>query len=393
LIELLSEKRLIQGALIRSREACDAEILQRELGDCHKEIRAARRRRESRISLRRASLTRESFAPALAPMKFGAHMPTAGGVWKALQRGADLGCEVVQIFVKNNMQWFGKPFDPQAIALYANELAAGRLAAVFGHAGYLINLGGPAGEKRDNSLQSLIQEIQFAAELGLPFLVLHPGAHLGAGEEAGIRQIVAGLDEVCRATRALPVRLALENTAGQGTCLGHQIRHLAEIFDRVETPERLGVCLDTAHFFAAGYDIRNRQGWDAALGEVDSRVGLRQVLALHLNDSKTGLGSRVDRHEHIGQGWIGREAFRHIVNDPRFKVVPGCLETPKSPDGHEDRENLAVLRSLVLEDGGSEPAPRPPKCGGKKSGGRTLTRLRQENILARNFNGKPVSCM
>ena len=280
-------------------------------------------------------------------MKFGAHMSTGGGVWKALQRGAEINCEIVQIFVKNNMQWFGKPYAPNDLALYANELASQKFDVVFGHTGYLINLGGPAGPNRDNSLKSLIQEIHFATDLGLPFLVLHPGAHLGTGEEKCLEQIVAGLDEVFRATKNSPVRIALENTAGQGSCLGHRIAHLAAVFENVDQPERLGVCLDTAHFFAAGYDIRTPKGWDAAIKEVDDQIGVKQVLAFHLNDSKTDLGSRVDRHEHIGKGKIGREAFRHIVNDPRFKNHPGCLETPKSKDLHEDIENLAALRGLA----------------------------------------------
>jgi len=280
-------------------------------------------------------------------MKFGAHMSTSGGVWKALQRGAEINCEVVQLFVKNNMQWFGKPNAPQDLALYANEPAAQKLQAAFGHTGSLINLGAGPCDNRDKSLKSLIQEIQLATQLGVPFLVMHPGAHLGSGEEACLKQIVAGLNEVFRATKDSPVRIALENTAGQGSCLGHRIAHLAEVFNRVEQPTRLGVCLDTAHFFAAGYDIRTPKGWNAAMKEVDDLIGVKQVLAFHLNDSKTDLNSRVDRHEHIGKGKIGHEAFRHIVNDARFKNHPGCLETPKSKDLHEDVENLAALRSLV----------------------------------------------
>ena len=280
-------------------------------------------------------------------MKFGAHMSTSGGVWKALQRGRSINCEIVQIFVKNNMQWFGNPPSASDLALFATELATNTFASVFGHAGYLINLGAPASEKRDRSIRSLIQEIQFAANLRLPFLVLHAGAHLGAGEEAGIKQIVAGLNEVLAATRQLPVRLALENTAGQGTCLGSKIAHLATIYDRVKQPQRLGVCLDTAYLFAAGYNIRALKGWDAAIGEVESLIGLKEVLAFRLNDSKTALVSRVDRHAHIGQGKIGRRAFRHIVNDARFQTHPGCLETPKSEDLREDVQNLATLRSLM----------------------------------------------
>ncbi len=274
-------------------------------------------------------------------------MSTSGGVWKALERGISIHCDIVQIFVKNNMQWFGKPLQPDDIAQYARVYAAQKLTTVFGHTGYLINLGAPASENRDKSIKSLIQEIHFATDLGITFLVMHPGAHLGHGDEAGLRQIVSGLDQVFAATKLLPVRIALENTAGQGTCLGHQIRHLAAIYNRVKQPERLGLCLDTAHFFEAGYDLRTPSGWEAALAEVDSLIGIREILAFHLNDSKTDLGSRVDRHAGIGEGKIGREAFRHIINDARFANTPGCLETPKSADLHEDVENLALLRSLV----------------------------------------------
>jgi deoxyribonuclease-4 len=280
-------------------------------------------------------------------MLFGAHMSTSGGAWRALQRGRSIGCEVVQIFVKNNMQWFGKPHLPEALDLFAKEVATNHFSCVFGHSGYLINLGAPPSANRDNSLRSLIQEIEFAARLDLPFLVLHPGAHLGQGEEPGLQRIAAGLDEAFTATRSLRVRIALENTAGQGTCLGHRLSHLTAIFDRVKAPERLGICIDTAHLFAAGYDIRSAKGWDSAVQEIDSTIGLRQVLAFHLNDSKTGRGSRVDRHAHIGKGKLGKAGFRHIVNDPRFRKIPGCLETPKSEDLHEDVQNLAMLRSLV----------------------------------------------
>jgi len=265
----------------------------------------------------------------------------------ALRRARAIGACSCQIFVKNNMQWKGKPHTAQDLALYAKERAATSISCVFGHTGYLINLGAPASENRDRSIQSLIQEIELATALGLPFLVLHPGAHLGAGEAAGIKQIVAGLDEVLAATKKSPVRIALENTAGQGSCLGNRIAHLAAIFDGARRPERLGVCLDTAHFLAAGYDIRTPKGWNAAIREVGLLMGLKNILAFHLNDSKTELGSRVDRHEHIGKGKIGREGFRHIVNDARFKKTPGCLETPKSEDLHEDVQNLATLRSLM----------------------------------------------
>jgi len=267
----------------------------------------------------------------------------------ALSRAERIGAECVQIFVKNNMQWLGKPPGADDAAGFAADRARAGFKAVFGHAGYLINLGGPPSPNRAKSLQSLIQEISFAGALGLPFLVLHPGAHLGAGEERGLELIVAGLDEALAKTKKSRVRLALENTAGQGTCLGHKIEHLAAIFEAVRQPERLGLCLDTAHFFAAGFDLRKGKGWDAAIAKVDKLIGRKEILAFHLNDSKTGLGSRVDRHEHIGKGKIGLAGFRHIVNDARFLESPGCLETPKSDDLREDVENLAALRALVAE--------------------------------------------
>jgi deoxyribonuclease-4 len=211
----------------------------------------------------------------------------------------------------------------------------------------LINLGAGPSANRTKSLQSLVQEISFAEALGLPFLVLHPGAHLGAGEKAGLQRIVQGLDEVLRASKGAKVRIALENTAGQWSCLGNQIEHLAAIYDGVKNAARLGLCIDTAHLFAAGHDIRSGHGWDEAMRRIEKLIGRKEILAFHLNDSKTDLGSRVDRHTDIGKGKIGLEGFRHIVNDARFKKSPGCLETPKSEDLHEDRANLAVLRSLV----------------------------------------------
>lgn len=280
-------------------------------------------------------------------MKFGAHMSVGGGVWKALERGASVDCEVVQIFVKNNMQWFGRPHPPADVDQFKKDREKLGFACVFGHAGYLINLGAPPSENRDKSLKSLIQEITFAEPLGLPFLVLHPGAHLGAGEAEGLKRIVAGLNEVIADTKGAGVRIAIENTAGQGSCVGDKIEHLAAIYDAVKTPARLGLCIDTCHLFAAGYDIRTGRGWDDVIKKIDKLIGCKEILAFHLNDSKTDLGSRVDRHADIGKGKIGLEGFRRVVNDARFKNCPGCLETYKSGDLHEDAANLKVLRSLV----------------------------------------------
>lgn len=290
-------------------------------------------------------------------MHFGAHCSTAGGLHRALERAAAIEAASCQIFVKNNMQWFGRPYQAADVAQFRACLAQSKLRHVFGHAGYLINLAAASGDNRDKSLKSLIQEIELATAIDLPFLVLHPGAHLAAGEKAGLNQVIAGLNEVIKITKASRVRIALENTAGQGSCLGCELTQFASVYDQVDHPERLGICLDTAHLFAAGYDIRTGQGWEKTLQQLAAAVGLDQVVAFHLNDSKTELGSRIDRHEHIGRGKIGLEAFRHIVNDARFTAHPGCLETPKSDDLHEDISNLRLLRSLV-----DPPAPeRRPK--------------------------------
>jgi len=274
-------------------------------------------------------------------------MSTAGGQWRALERGQSIGCQVVQLFLKSNMRWFGRRYEPAELERFARARAAHRFACVFGHVGYLVNLAAPASPNRDRSICSLIHEIELAGSLGLPFLVLHPGAHLGGGETAGLRQAAAGLNEALAATRHVPVRLALENTAGQGTCLGGRLTHLAALYEQVDRPERLGVCLDTAHLFAAGYDIRTPGGWDAVVGEIQALVGLPEIRAFHLNDSKADLGAHVDRHEHIGRGRLGLRAFRHIVNDARFGDRPGCLETPKSDGLRADAANLARLRGLM----------------------------------------------
>lgn len=277
-------------------------------------------------------------------------MPTSGGIWKALERGRDTGCEVVQLFVKNNMQWVGKDFQDKDLEKYHQLRQQLNFDSIFGHTGYLINLGAPdESENRSKSIQSLTQEVQLAARLQVPFLVLHPGAHLGSGEEAGIQQIIQGLEEVFEATSGAKVSIALENTAGQGTYLGGEIRHLAEIINgcSAQAKKRLGICLDTAHFFAAGYDIRTAAGWKKATGEVADMIGLDRILAFHLNDSKGDLGSHLDRHDHIGNGFLGEDTFKRIVNDSRFANTPASLETPKSKDLHEDLENLAKLRALV----------------------------------------------
>jgi deoxyribonuclease-4 len=227
------------------------------------------------------------------------------------------------------------------------------LSAIFAHANYLINLAATNPQFHANSIRALAEELTRADQLDLPFLVLHPGAHLGAGEEAGLTAIIASIDTVLRRIPRVKTRIALETTAGQGSCLGHRFEQIAYILHNVREPERLGVCLDTAHVFAAGYDIETTTGVRKMFRDFDRTIGLDRLVALHLNDSKTARGSRVDRHEHIGQGRIGLEAFGFIMRDRRFSKIPKVLETPKEKNLAEDVKNLTLLRGLIDTKGGS----------------------------------------
>ena len=273
-------------------------------------------------------------------------MSIAGGVDRALERGASIGCDTIQIFLKNNMQWRGKKLTVAETQRFLAQQQATKIAPVFAHSCYLINLAAVHAPTLRRSITAMIDEIQRATQLGVPFIVMHPGSHVGAGERQGLRRIARSLDEVFRATRESPVKIALETTAGQGTNLGYRFEHLAEIMASVAKPERVAVCIDTCHLLAAGYDIRTPQGYRRTMEEFDRVVGSKRVVAFHLNDSKTPLGSRVDRHAHIGKGHIGLAGFRSVLRDARWRGLPMVLETPKSDDLHEDVENLRVLRRL-----------------------------------------------
>jgi deoxyribonuclease-4 len=277
----------------------------------------------------------------------GAHMSIGGGVQMSIQRACSIGCTAMQIFVKNNMQWFARPLTCQEIGAFLKHSQRHELSSIFAHANYLINLAATNPQLHVNSLRALSEELIRADQLKLPFLVLHPGAHLGAGEEAGLEKIIGSIDCVLYGLPKIKTRIALETTAGQGSCLGSKFQQLAYIITRVREPERLCVCLDTAHIFAAGYDIGSESTIRKTFREFDRVVGRDRLVAIHVNDSKTVRGSRVDRHEHIGKGKIGLEAFRFIMCDQRFREIPKVLETPKGKDLHEDVENLNTLRGLL----------------------------------------------
>ncbi len=280
-------------------------------------------------------------------VKLGAHMSIAGGVDRAIERGASIGCDTIQIFLKNNTQWRGRAYRQDEIVRFRAYQKSTGILPVFAHSSYLINLAATNPLFLRKSVAALVDEIQRAEQLGVPFIVLHPGSHMGAGERAGLVKVAHNLDKVFDRTRGSPVKIALETTAGQGTNLGCRFEHLAEIFQLVDKPERLAVCVDTCHVFAAGYEIRTAKGYARTMIELDRRIGAERVVAFHLNDSKLPRGSRVDRHAHIGKGRIGLSAFRHVLRDPRWAGLPMVLETPKSDDLHEDVENLRVLRGLL----------------------------------------------
>ena len=277
-------------------------------------------------------------------MLLGAHVSVAGGMVHGVRQGVELGCEAVQVFTRNQRQWSPAPLDDGDVVAFRREAkAAGFLATAVSHASYLVNLCALDAATLRRSRAAFRDEILRCAALGIPFLCLHPGSHLGAGEEAGLDAVAASLAEALRATRGRRVTVLLENTAGQGTNLGHRLEHLGALLRRVKS-RRVGVCLDTCHLFAAGYDLRGARAYEKTMAAVDDAVGLARVRAWHLNDSVGGLGSRKDRHAHIGEGAIGRAAFRRLVRDPRWARVPGILETPGGPEGY--RSNLATLRRM-----------------------------------------------
>lgn len=280
-------------------------------------------------------------------MRLGAHESIAGGFYKAFERAASIGCETLQIFVKPNRSWAVPTLTEEDVLLFRKNAAQTSIRPVVGHASYLLNLASPEDDLWRKSIETLIVELRRCGRLGLPWLVLHPGAHVGGGERAGLARTAEALDVVHRQTPTVDTSVLLETTAGQGSSLGHRFEQLAWLLGHTQACGRLGICLDTCHVFAAGYELRTVEGYSETMRAFDQIIGLEHLKVVHLNDSKRSLGSRKDRHEHIGNGHIGLPGFRHMVNDPRLAGVPGLLETPKGEDLRRDRENLALLRSLM----------------------------------------------
>jgi deoxyribonuclease-4 len=293
----------------------------------------------------------------------GSHLSIAGGYYKAVEAAAALQMDCVQIFTKNNNQWKGKALSGEDVALFRDAIERTGIRMPCGHDSYLINLASPVESLWKQSLEAFVVEIERAEALGLAGLVIHPGSRVDSSEEEGLRRIVLAIDEAFKRTRQAAVQIWLETTAGQGSSLGHRFEHLRVILDGVKERHRLGVCIDSCHVFAAGYPLSSPEDYRETLAQFDAIVGLDWVRAFHLNDSKRELGSRVDRHEHIGKGHLGREAFRHILNDPRFAAIPMYLETRKGiVNGRSlDAMNLAALRRLMKPKPVSRKIGKAPK--------------------------------
>jgi deoxyribonuclease-4 len=277
----------------------------------------------------------------------GAHMSIAGGISQALIRGQEAGCECVQIFTKSSRQWAAKPYPREEIEAFRSAWRESGIKLVVAHDSYLVNLGATDETLRKKSIAGVIDELERCEQIGVPLLIAHPGAHVGAGEEAGIANIAHAIDEAHQACPGYQVKIALEITAGQGSNLGYKFEQMGQIIDAVKDNGRLRLCFDTEHAFAAGYDLRDDEGYERTFAELDQHVGLEFLAAFHMNDSMKPLNSRVDRHEHIGKGHLGLELFRRLVNDPRFAGVPMCLETDHGPEMRDIIEDLQQLHRLL----------------------------------------------
>ena len=281
----------------------------------------------------------------------GAHMSIAGGYYKAVEEAHRCGCDCVQLFTKNNNQWRAKPITDQDVEEFKTRLEDLKIGHPLSHSSYLINLASPNDELWKKSIDAFVVELQRAEALGIPYVVLHPGSYVESDETAGIKRIVRALDQVHRRVKDFSSQCLLETTAGQGSNLGWRFEQLAAILQGVREPERLGVCLDTCHVFAAGYALDTEKSYKATMREFNRLVGVKQIRAFHLNDSRRELGSRVDRHEGIGKGEMGLDSFRYLLADRRFRKIPMYLETPKGMENGKplDVINLKVLRKMAMQ--------------------------------------------
>ena len=281
-------------------------------------------------------------------MRLGVHVSIAGGVDLAIERGIALGCDAIQIFNKNNNQWKAFELKDDVIARYKTNLKNCDIHPVVSHASYLINLATTDQALWEKSRDSFAEELERCDRLSVPYLVVHPGSHMGAGEDVGIARVAEALNEIY-AQHKFKCVACIEHTAGQGKHIGYKFEHLAAIRKQMRDKKKFGVCLDTCHLVAAGYDYSTPEKYAAMMSAFDKIVGMKNLKVVHFNDSKTPLGSRVDRHDHIGKGTVGKSGFRSFLTDARLAEIPGLLETPTDGTGHDEKRNLAALRKLAAE--------------------------------------------
>ena len=288
---------------------------------------------------------RKSFKNAEDRNCLGSHLSVSGGPWKAVEEAIELEIRALQIFTKNASRWVQKPIDPKHVEKFHAAVEEWGAHPLLSHDSYLINLASPKEELFQKSIAAFADELERAELLGLDFLVMHPGAHVGSGVEAGIERIATGMREAFDQVPHVKTRVLLENTAGGGSTMGRSFEELRDLLAAIDTPERTGTCIDTCHMFAAGYELRTEEGYQETMKQLDKVLGARRVFALHLNDSKGDLGSHLDRHMHIGDGLIGKKGFQFVMQDDRFAGIPKILETPKVED--MDQQNLSLLEKLA----------------------------------------------
>ena len=281
----------------------------------------------------------------LKTMNLGAHMSISGGMHLAFERGEKATCDIIQIFTKNATQWKAKPLTENDISKFHETWKNSKIKTVLAHDSYLINLGSPDNNTYKKSFDAFEIEINRTEALNIPYLIMHPGSHLGKGEDFAIKKVAKAFNELIDKTPDFKMKILVETTAGQGTNIGYRFDHIRDILALVKNQERIGTCLDTSHIFAAGYEIRDKENYQKTFDEFDKIIGLDKLHAFHLNDSKKDLGSKVDRHEHIGKGFLGLEPFSFLLNDERFTTHPMSIETPKGDD--MDIDNLKTLRNLI----------------------------------------------
>lgn len=283
-------------------------------------------------------------------MLLGAHMSIAGGVHNAVTAGKETGCNCIQVFTKSSNQWKAKPLTQKDVTQFKDLVKETKISPIVAHDSYLINIASPDQALREKSINALLEEVERAELLEIPFLVMHPGARMDSNISLALKRVAEGINRIYNQTLNYNVMICLEITAGQGTTLGRTFEELQEIIEQVKDSNRIGVCLDTCHLYAAGYDLKTKSGFKEAIGSFEKILGFDKLKVVHLNDSKKGLNCHVDRHEHIGKGMLGLEPFQWILNDPRFANIPLILETPKGVSNKEDLENLALLRSLLKKN-------------------------------------------